>query len=674
MPLSIPRLPRGSRTPSVVAIHAMLGVVAYVAAFLLRFDFAVPAVEWRHAAETLPILVALQLAALAALGVYRGSWRHVGLHDLLVLSVATIAGTAAFAAVALALGYLPGLPRAVLVLDVLLLVALAGGVRLGVRCIHEGRFSRAPRRGRRAVLIGAGEAAERFLRQSTHGGRDEVHVVGLLDDNRSIRGLRIHGVPVLGSIDEVGPVARAREAALVVIAIPSATGPQMRRIVGLCDAAGLEHKILPSLRDLIEGRAEIGQLRDVQIEDLLGRAPVASDLSLVEADLAGRTVMVTGGAGSIGSELARQVARFGPARLILLEQAESPLYFVHLELQKAFPTLDIVPAIGDITDAARVDALFRRHEPEYVFHAAAYKHVPMMEANPAEAVRNNVLGTLQLAECAARHGARKFVLISTDKAVNPSSVMGTTKRLAELIVLGWPSLRASGTDFRAVRFGNVLGSEGSVIPLFRRQLAAGGPLTVTHPEVRRYFMTIPEASELVLQAAALPEAAGGICMLDMGQPVRIADLAEQLVRLSGLTPYRDVDIVYTGLRPGEKLDEELMSLAEESLPTQVEKIRVVQTEGVQGRVLQHGVGRLLAALHAESPRLLLRELQALVPEFSTRNAEFQVLVPGAGVLGGVADLPAEPAVALGETPFDISRRLADAPLVEYATQGRGARP
>ena len=668
MQLTIPRLPRGSRTSAVVAIHLVLIAIAHVSAFLLRFDFAVPAVEWQRAGETLPVLVVVQLTALAGLGVYRGSWRHVGLHDLVALAVATTAGTLAFAATALALGYLPGLPRSVLLLDALLFVTLAGGVRLMVRCIHEGRFSHAPRRGRRTLLIGAGEAAERFLRQSTHGGQNDIHVVGLLDDEAGIRGLSIHGVPVLGTIDDVARVAARRQASLLVIAIPSATGAQIRRILALCESTGLEHKILPPLRELLEGRAKIGQLRDVQLEDLLGRAPVASDLSAVERDLAGRTVMVTGGAGSIGSELARQIARFGPSRLILLEQAESPLYYVHLELVKAHPTLDVVPAIGDITDRKRVEELFRRYEPEYVFHAAAYKHVPMMEANPAEAVSNNVLGTLQLAECAARHGARKFVLISTDKAVNPSSVMGTTKRLAELIVLGWPSLRDSDTDFRAVRFGNVLGSEGSVVPLFRRQLAAGGPLTVTHPEVRRYFMTIPEASELVLQAAALPEATGRICMLDMGQPVRIVDLAEQLVRLSGLTPYRDVGIVFTGLRPGEKLDEELVSVAEASMPTCVEKIRVVRTEGRQSHALQQGVERLFAALRADCPSLLLRELHALVPEFATRNAEFEVALSRAGEPAPLADRVAVPAVAPGATPFDISRRLVDLAGADYEPQ------
>jgi FlaA1/EpsC-like NDP-sugar epimerase len=331
-------------------------------------------------------------------------------------------------------------------------------------------------------------------------------------------------------------------------------------------------------------------------------------------ELHGRTVLVTGGAGSIGSELARQVAGYSPARLIVFDQAESPLYFMHLDLLRSHPGLEVVPLVGDVTDQARVEHVFARYRPDYVFHAAAYKHVPLMEANTVEAVRNNVLGTLCVAQAAARYGAEKFVLISTDKAVHPSSVMGATKRLAEQVVLGWPALGRTHTDFRAVRFGNVLGSDGSVIPLFKRQLAAGEPLTVTHPEVTRYFMTIPEAVQLVLRSAALPEAAGRICMLEMGKPVRIVELAENLVRLSGLEPYTDVQIVFTGLRPGEKLHEELMAEAEETVPTEVQKIRIVQTAEPDAEHLTRGLDRLAAAVAVGDNADILSAIRALVPE------------------------------------------------------------
>ncbi len=364
----------------------------------------------------------------------------------------------------------------------------------------------------------------------------------------------------------------------------------------------------------MDGTARVSQLRDVQVEDLLGREAIDLDLQAIRAGLQGRVVMVTGGAGSIGSELARQIAASGPARLVLIEQAESPLYFIDLELRRAHPGLDIVPVVADVTDDARMERVFAEHRPYHVYHAAAYKHVPLMEQNVAEAVCNNVFGTFTVAQAAAKHGTAEFVLISTDKAVRPSSVMGATKRIAERIVLGWPALRASGTDFRAVRFGNVPGSEGSLIPLFRKQLAAGGPLTVTHPDVTRYFMTIPEAVQLVLQAAALPEAAGRITMLEIGEPVRIVELAENLLRLSGIEPYTEMPIVFSGLRPGEKLFEELMTDVEESVPTRVEKIRVVETDETDSVLLQKGMDRLAAAMQIGDRDGMVAGVCAFVPE------------------------------------------------------------
>ena len=410
---------------------------------------------------------------------------------------------------------------------------------------------------------------------------------------------------------------------------------------------------------MLSGPVIGGRLREVRIEDLLGRQPVSLDLGPVAREITGRTILITGAAGSIGSELARQLAAFRPSRLILFERAETPLYFVNLEITRSHPQIDVIAAMGDVTDGNRVEHVFARYRPDYVFHAAAYKHVPMLEANIREAVRNNVIGTRNVAESAIRHDVRKFVLISTDKAVNPSSVMGATKRIAERLLLGSTMCRKASTEFRIVRFGNVLGSDGSVIPLFQRQLTAGQPLTVTHPEVRRYFMTIPEAVQLVLQAAVLPEAAARISMLEMGEPVRILYLAEQMIRLSGLTPYKDVPIVFTGLRPGEKLDEELTSNVEATMPTVVEKIRLVNTDEADAELVAYGLDRMDGLVAIGTEQEIRDAIRALVPEYS----EFTPRAPLADVevpIGTTGPAPAirraaQPVLAPLGSPLDVSK-------------------
>jgi FlaA1/EpsC-like NDP-sugar epimerase len=554
-----------------------------------------------------------------------------------------------------------GVPAAVFVLDWLLAIGLPAGARAVVRLAREGRHHLVPAAqaagGRRTLVIGAGTAGEQLLRQILHDPGYGIRVVGLVDDDPAKRERSLHGVRVLGPSAELRRLAAVHYASVAVIAIPSATSEQLRRLVNHCADAGLDVKLLPPLKNLFTDAVQARHMREVRLEDLLPRDPVTLDVRAVEPDLAGKVILITGAGGSIGSELARQIAAYHPLRLILVERAESSLHYIHLEVSQAHPEIQVVPVLGSVTNQSRMETVFDTYQPDCVFHAAAYKHVPMLEWNSVEGLWNNVIGTLRMAQCAARSGVHKFVLISTDKAVNPTSVLGASKLAAERIVLDLPSLRASATDFRVVRFGNVLGSDGSVVPLFQRQLEAGGPLTVTHPEVRRYFMTIPEAVQLVLQATALPEAQGGIALLEMGTQVRILDLAEQLIRLAGLIPYKDVQIVFTGLRPGEKLLEELLQPGERAVPTSVDKIRVVQRNGTA---------------HAEG---LARQLRALVRLAATQDGldgmrALAALVPGYQPHGFAPARSRNGSPLPNGPPWRDETRLAHAPaVVRLAARG-----
>ena len=603
------------RRSLIVGAYLVLIPVGYAAAFAIRFDFDVPVDAATVLVRTLPLLAVLRLATFWRAGLFRGYWQHFGLHDLLIVAKAATVSSAVFAAALWGLGLLGAVPRSVLLLDWGLAIFAVGGVHFLARCVREGHAPwRRSAAGRRTLIVGAGEAAERLLRQFHHDQRVGVRVVGLVDDAPAKRGRVLHGVTVLGTTAELAALAERHAATLLVIAMPSAAPEAKRRVVQACLATGLEFRVVRPLQEVVDGRAALGPMRTVEVEDLLGRPPVQLDLGATAALVTGRVVLITGGAGSIGSELARQVARLGPAKVVLYEQAETPLYFTHLELRQQFPELVFVPITGSITDAEALRRAFADHRPHLVFHAAAYKHVPMMEDNVLAAVQTNVLGTLQVARCAVAFGAERVLLLSTDKAVYPSSVMGATKRIAERLVLGWPELAGSPTEFRAVRFGNVLGSDGSVIPLFRRQLAVGGPLTVTHPDVCRYFMTVQEAVQLVLQSIALPEAAGRIAMLEMGAPVRIVELAENLIRLSGHEPYGDVGIVFTGLRPGEKMAEDLVSALEAGVPTGVDKIRLSQPDASPDALRPETLAALACAVQTGDANAALRLIRELVPE------------------------------------------------------------
>ncbi|HET9982420.1 MAG TPA: nucleoside-diphosphate sugar epimerase/dehydratase [Longimicrobiales bacterium] len=608
-------LARGRRTVAVTGFHLAAAALSLSLAFALHFGIPLPARAAAALAGALPVMVLCRLAAFARRRLVRRSYRYASAGDLVALALAVAEGTALFVAWRLSTGGLGAIPVVVLVLDGLLLMAFGSGGYLAGRLAGARGARRADgRRRRRVLLVGAGEAAERLVHQFALDEQSELEPVGLVDDDPSKHGLRLHGIPVLGTVEELPRLAAASGAELAAIAIAEPTRGQIHRIVDRCRAAGLEYRIIPPLAELMSGRRRLGDLRGVDIEDLLGRGAVRLNLEEVRAELGGTTVLVTGGAGSIGSELARQIAALRPRRLVLLDQAESPLYFVALELREAHPAVEVVPVIGSVVDHGTVTRLFAAYRPDLVFHAAAYKHVPLMEDHVAEAVRNNVFGTLVVAESAALHGTRKMMLVSTDKAVCPSSVMGATKRIGERMLLGLSWLRGAATDFRVVRFGNVLGSAGSVVPLFRRQLAAGGPLTVTDPRMTRYFMTIPEAAQLVLRANALPEAAGRIAMLDMGEPVPIVQLAEDVARLSGFEPYTEMPIVFTGLRPGEKLHEALSSAMEAASPSPVEKIRLLEPNETDSGAIEAGLDGLRGALAALDRERMLRRIGTLVPE------------------------------------------------------------
>jgi len=629
-----------------VATNVILFALAYFTAYALRFDFELDSFRTWQFLVTLPLLVPVRLIVFWRWGMFRLYWHHVGFRDLVGLQGAVTLSSLLFVVVLYFVGVGYNMPRSVFIIDWVLTIFFCGGVMFATRYVREMRLE--PTAGRRTLLVGAGSGAEQLLRQTQHTRGHDLTIVGIVDDDPSTHTQLLHGAPVLGSTRDLARLVARFRIELVVITVQHATKEQMRDLVDRCSATGVEYKILPSLAEMLSGPTPGGRLREVRIEDLLGRQPVSLDLGPVAREISGRTILITGAAGSIGSELARQLAAFRPGRLILFERAETPLYFINLEITRSHPQIEVIPALGDVTDGNRVEHVFARYRPDFVFHAAAYKHVPMLETNIREAVRNNVLGTRNVAESAIRHDVRKFVLISTDKAVNPSSVMGATKRIAERLLLASTLCRKASTEFRIVRFGNVLGSDGSVIPLFQRQLTAGQPLTVTHPEVRRYFMTIPEAVQLVLQAAVLPEAAARISMLEMGEPVRILYLAEQMIRLSGLTPYKDVPIVFTGLRPGEKLDEELTSDVEATMPTVVEKIRLVNTDEVNAELLAYGLDRMDGLVSIGTEQEIREAILALVPEY----AEFTPRAP-------LSDVE----VPIGSTGATAAIRRAAPPIV-----------
>lgn len=577
--LAIPPILYRYRRAVVLTTYSFIAAVACVAAFWLRFDFVINHSTFLMLSSTAPLLVAVRAVCYYCFGMSRARWRYAGTHDVLRLGAATVTGSVIFWVLAYYVGLNPNVPRSVLAIEWGLTTYITVGAWILYRVIFEKlRFVRADNDGRRTLIVGAGEAGSMLAREM---GRFPTgyRPVAFVDDDPAKIGTTIHGLRVLAGTDQINNVARVVNAQDIVIATPSATPENLRRIVERCEATDLSFKVLPGIAEVIAGQVNPAQIRELRIDDLLGREPITLELPELRDDLGGRSVLITGAAGSIGSELARQVALHGPGLLILLDQAETGLFYLELEMREQFPELQMVFRVADIVDDVVIERTFREYTPSRVFHAAAYKHVPIMQTNVRQALRNNVLGTWRVAEAAGRYGSDKFVLVSTDKAVEPTSVMGATKRLAEMVVLELQR-RYSDTTFAAVRFGNVLGSAGSVIPIFQEQIRHSKPLTITHPEVTRYFMTISEAVQLILQASLTPEVRGQIAMLEMGEPIRIVDLARNILRLSGV-PFRvGQTVVYSGLRPGEKLHEELFAFDETTSATSIPKVKVVKPSKV----------------------------------------------------------------------------------------------
>ncbi|MBS0431779.1 MAG: polysaccharide biosynthesis protein [Proteobacteria bacterium] len=560
---------------AVVAHDLLMTAIAWSVADMLRYSLLPQPVPVDIFTPELLIVLAVQGAIFYWTGLYKGLWRFASLPDLWNILRASVVGALAIGLALFLYNRLQGIPRSVLLIYPLLLCVLLGLPRLAYRYWKDSRVDLFhATHSKRVLVIGAGRAGEALVRDLRRDAG--YHPTGFIDDNPELRGARVHGIPVLGRLERLPELAREAGAEMLLIAMPSANAAQMRRVVDLCEQTGLPFRTVPRLDDVVAGRAQFNELKEVAIEDLLGREPVKLDWSAIRQGLTGRHVLVTGGGGSIGSELCRQIARLGASSLTLIELSEYNLYRIEQELRAQYPELLFRGLIGDCGDAATCAHAFAQAQPGAVFHAAAYKHVPLLQEQLRETFRNNVLATRTVADAAARHGVESFVLISTDKAVNPTSVMGACKRIAEIACQAVAA--ESNTRFITVRFGNVLDSAGSVVPLFREQIRNGGPVTVTHPEISRYFMTIPEACQLILQATAMGEG-GETYALDMGEPVRIRDLAEQMIRLAGKQPGRDVAIVYTGLRPGEKLFEELFHPLENYTGTAHPKIfRAAQRE------------------------------------------------------------------------------------------------
>ena len=604
------------RRLGIAILQLLLTALGYAAAFSIRFEFEIPAADYGVMINTLPILILVRLATYYYFKLYSGGWRFVSMRDLINISKSIFWGSIIFLVTMVFINRLQGYPRSILLMEAIFNFALTSGIRFLVRFFYEYKVGTSSKVLKHALIAGAGKAGVLVLNEIRTNANMGIGVIGFVDDNPLKMETDIQGVPVLGRMEDIPKLADQYAIDEVIIAIPSAGYRDIARILNIARSAQVNTKVLPSLGRLIQEDGIVGQLKDVSFDALLGRQTIKfkreADLNIMKKEIEGKGVLVTGAGGSIGSELCRQVATFNPRLLILLDRYENTLYELEIDLKRKFPNQPILSVVGDILDSVKVNELLRENKVNLVYHAAAYKHVPLMEREPTGAVRNNVFGTLNVAKLAVENHVDKFVLISTDKAVNPANIMGTTKRVAEMIIQGL-SGNGSGTKFIAVRFGNVIGSNGSVIPIFRHQIIEGGPVTITHAEATRYFMSISEAVQLVMTAGAMGTG-GEIFLLDMGEPIKIIDIATKLINFSGLKPGKDVDIVFTGLRPGEKLHEELYWQGEGIVPTENKKITMLKPNGLYPDRLYAQLKKLEESSDLSNIQGIYTLLKEIVPE------------------------------------------------------------
>lgn len=563
---------------NLLLIDIIFGIASFYLAFYLRFDGNIPLYYFDSYKKLFVIYVVLKILSFYILGMYKRVWQYAGVGDLLLIIYALTAAVVGLVSSGFYLRI--AVPRSVFILAWMIDLLLSGGIRIVPKLLKEkGQFIHSIRNVKRLLIIGAGDAGVLVTKELFRQPASRLLPIGFIDDDQNKQNLKIMGIPVLGTREMLVQVLRGKNIQEVLIAMPSASGEVIREILEKCRQVNIPVRTLPRMYDIINGHISVEMIREVRLEDLLGREPVRLDLSGIDSFIRNKKVLVTGAGGSIGSELCRQICRYGPSELMLLGHDENPIFEIEMELEEKHPGTNLISVIADIKDGARINQVFGQYKPQVVFHAAAHKHVPLMEYNPGESFKNNVIGTKNVAEAADRHKTENFIFISTDKAVNPTSVMGATKRIAEIIIQNING--ESRTKFATVRFGNVLGSRGSVIPIFQQQIRQGGPITITHPDMCRYFMTIPEAVELVLQAASM--AAGGeIYILDMGEPVNIVDMAKELIRLSGLEPEKDIEIKFTGIRPGEKLYEEILTNEEGIAATKHRRIFISKRQRFSG--------------------------------------------------------------------------------------------